>query len=226
MNFREVVHRFGHLDAELKDFEYRASERIARYSILLYPYWEHPKLLEALRQGWRWNVSAPPEARRTVTVIAQGVHSLEFTDCPSTEEWAFYEEHPLIWDYEDTGQVVLNGPLNYSTCAQMVEAVAQELGWPTTEKDVWGVIQEENVRRFGESPPFSLGRLPRPVFSLLREELERRGVPFVAYGDPKPKQIPVVFVMDQGHVVADDFEVDVPVWEHRDEWVTTAPPAS
>lgn len=45
------------------------------------------------------------------------------------------------------------------------------------------------------------------------------GVPIFAPREPEPRPGPVVLLLDNDdYLVADDFEVEVPEWEHRDEW--------
>ena len=56
------------------------------------------------------------------------------------------------------------------------------------------------------------------VYSMNASLFTERGVHHLATHDGKPSGL-VAFHFHDSLLVARDFEVDVPDWEHRDEWV-------
>ena len=53
----------------------------------------------------------------------------------------------------------------------------------------------------------------------MREVLDEHGVLYVADTEPEAAEMPVLFLIDgDDYVIAKDFEVDVPEFEHRPEW--------
>jgi hypothetical protein len=69
------------------------------------------------------------------------------------------------------------------------------------------------------SAPFSLGYFPFTLYNIVKEELQRADVRLHLARSPVKRNLPVVLLMDgDDYIVADDFEVDVPDFEHRPEW--------
>ncbi len=69
------------------------------------------------------------------------------------------------------------------------------------------------------TPPFELGSFPASIFPLLHEELVAMGVALFAPTRPEPRPVPTALILDgSDFIIADDFEIELPEWEHRDEW--------
>jgi len=220
VNFREIRERFQHLDAKFVAFEHSFETRTASFSIEVYPYWEHPRFVEAVAAGKSWGFNnSGSEGVQLVTVHAKGLMALSATFLVDVEDWEFCERHPWLWRYEETGHITCNSPLGFEACLEVVEAACKTMGHPGWVIEALDYIDYTNVRKYGSRPPFFLGRLPRPLHIAMKEELQKRGVEIFCPYEPKQKELPILFhVDDDNYIIAEDFEVDVPDFEHKDEW--------
>ena len=68
--------------------------------------------------------------------------------------------------------------------------------------------------------PYSLGCFPTSLFRVVREVLLAMGARIFTSEHPiADEEPPVLFLIDDhDHIVADDFELDVPDFEHDDSW--------
>ena len=70
-----------------------------------------------------------------------------------------------------------------------------------------------------DRPPSCLGTLPMSLFRAAKAFLVRCGVDMFIPKEPTARELPSVLVIDgEDYIIASDFEVDVPQWEHRGEW--------
>jgi hypothetical protein len=71
-NYRNLVDRFGHIDAEFVKSTglFSSDDAIAELVVRFYPWWEHPQYLSAVERGERWGFSSYEAGKREVTVRA------------------------------------------------------------------------------------------------------------------------------------------------------------
>lgn len=220
VNFRDIRDRYQHLDAKFVAFEHSFATRTASFSVEFYAFWEHPLFIEASAAGrtWGFNESAK-QGVRLVTVHAKGLIALSATFLVDVDDWEFSERHPWLWPYEDTGQITCNSPLNFPQCLDAIEVACETLGYPRLVIEALDYVDYNNVRKYGNRPPFSLGRLPCPLYYAVKEELLKRGVEIFCKHEPEQKELPILFMVDsQNYIIAEDFEVEVPEFEHKSEW--------
>jgi hypothetical protein len=69
-NYRNVVDRFGHIDAEFVKSTglFSSDGAIAELVVRFYPWWEHPQYRSAVERGERWGFSSFEGGKREVTV--------------------------------------------------------------------------------------------------------------------------------------------------------------
>ena len=69
------------------------------------------------------------------------------------------------------------------------------------------------------SAPYSLGYFPSPLFEQVRGILTAMKVPLFIPREPEVRDLGVAFVIDEDdYILASDFELDVPKFEHREEY--------
>lgn len=69
------------------------------------------------------------------------------------------------------------------------------------------------------TPPFSLARLPWTLFQQVTKHLRSMGVDVFTARVPEAGSSPVMLAVDDNVIiVARDFYVEVPEFEHRPEW--------
>lgn len=70
---------------------------------------------------------------------------------------------------------------------------------------------------------FSLGRFPASVVSAVHSVLDELGVDYLEQEPLIPSEpLPVMLLIDgEDYLIAEDFEVDVPEFEHNTDWVTS-----
>ena len=211
VNFREVQDRFTHIDADFVSCTLGFDGETPRYTVSVYPWWEHPAYIDARETGKPWGFSRDVDGGKPVTVYPKGLVQFKLTDREQVVDWAFLDTHPLLWPYEDRGQIFCNSdpPL-----AKVVESIRQAL--PDVPK--------ENIYSYVDplapyEAPFCLGTFPYTLFNVVEKVLADLGVATFVSPKPKPRATPILFLIDRSdYIIADDFEIDVPHFEHRPEW--------
>src|SRR5688572_1643125 len=108
-------------------FECRLPGADATYSVDFYPWWEHPACRAAIERGEQWNADMEKGAR-TVTVHARTVLDLKVAPREEVIDWAFTQEHPLLWAYEEESDLLCNDALPLETLLETAYAVSQGFG--------------------------------------------------------------------------------------------------
>ena len=217
VNFRSVADRFTHIDGQIvRVTAERAQDgavNSARVVLRLYPWWEHPKYLEAIRTEAHWGFDWPDEAERELVIEAVNPIRTEIRAGSSAIDMAFLTEHPLLWEFEDNAEIFCNSNVDRG---RLIDAVVA--GEPPN-------VSAENVLRYispltADPPvPFSLGSFPATLFGHVKNALTLQGAKLFIPREPAETQ-PLVLLSIDGNVtiVADDFLVEVPHFEHRSEW--------
>lgn len=211
VNFREISQRFTHIDAKFVNARFSLGPAEAHLTVRFYPWWEHPLYRRARDTGQPWGFRYE-DAARDVTVFA-----LEPIECRLSErltqviDWAFCENHPASWRYEDEGEIFCNTDPDV---ARLVEAIlARRLPWVTRS------VLCEYLSPPAYKAPFSLGRFPYSLYTVVCEELRAAQVRLHLPRAPQKRDTLVTLVLDDDdYIIAQDFELDVPEFEHRPEW--------
>jgi len=211
VNFREVQNRFTHIDAEFVSCTLGFDGTPSKYTVSFYPWWEHPAFVEAMESGKSWGFASGGDGSMPVTVYPKGLVEFRLTGREQVVDSAFLETHPLLWPYEDRGQIFCNSnpPL-----AKVVEGIREAL--PDVPKE--GIYSYVDPLLPYEAP-FCLGTFPLTLFNVVDNVLADLGVGTFISPRPEAKAMPVLFLIDDSdYIIAEDFDIDVPEFEHRPEW--------
>ena len=214
VNYRTVIDRFSHIDAEFVDCkcEFNGSESFFR--VKFYPWWEHPLYVEAVKKGNNWGFRNTEIGAKEVTVYPVNPIAFHISYCRDIIDWGFAEEHPLLWSYEDHSQIIVNGDVDVK---DLICAIIEKKIPFVTYTKVFNYLNPIRI----EKAPYSLGDFPLPLFTVIRNELERMKVPVFIKRQPKPKKMPILFLIDdEDYIIADDFFLEVPEFQHLAEWFT------
>jgi hypothetical protein len=214
VNYRDIQQRFTHIDAELVSATITLKPNTARYVVRLYPWWEHPLYVEAIEQGRPWGFSDLSAGAKEVVVIAVEPFAVCLSDRYEVVDWSFFDNHPLLWRYEDEAEIFVNSDFDQG---ELFEALMRR-GIPSVSLgDFYRYISP----RSDWHAPYSLGRFPYSLYWPVREELERMGVRLFLPREPQERTRPILFLIDgEDYIIARDFEIELPQFEHRPEWFT------
>lgn len=215
-NFREVERRFRHIDGVLVsgDASFRQREEVAttRLVFAFYPWWEHPEYLAATIRNGPWGFEYSEEAYCHVVVDAVEPLLCQLRPPGDAIEIAFSSDHPELWQFENQGEVFCNS--GFEPRALIVALLKRKIPHVTQ-----AVLLRYLAPYLVHEAPCSLGYFPRSLYLCVKEELLRMGVALFSAPDPEPTRAPVaLFVDDELVVIANDFFVEVPDFEHRPEW--------
>lgn len=211
INFRQVRDRFTHIDAQLVASVFSGHPPHSQLTVRFYAWWEHPLYRQARETGATWGFRSHDDGLRDVTVFAVDPIKCQLSQRPDVTDWEFCENHPLTWVYEDHGQIFCNSAPDIP---RLIERVLERgLPWVTRS------VLKEYLRPQQWPAPFSLGRFPCSLYSVVREELEAAGVRLHLPARPQRRDPLIALVLNgDDYILARDFELDVPEFEHRAEW--------
>jgi len=216
VNFREIRKRFTHIDATFVSCELGFGSVVPRYVVRFYPWWEHPAYMEAVRAGKPWGFrQAVENGAKDVVLYPIGLAECRVAACETVTDWSFCEEHPLLWRYEDQAQVFCNGPCDV---VELVRRVRNR--FPSVPKEL---LYEHLDPLLQYPPPFCLGDFPLSLFRIVADELSKMDVPIYVQRQPSPRQTPIALLIDgSDYIIADDFELEVPNFQHDPDWFRPA----
>jgi hypothetical protein len=215
VSFRDVVDRFTHIDGTIvrTDVSFADSEPAsARVVLRFYPWWEHPLYIAARESGSDWGFDAADDGARDVVIEAVSPLRCDVRSDASAIDIAFHTEHPVLWEFEDAAAIMCN--TDFDPRALVDALLARDLPY---------VAASTMLRYFPPHPPrtapFALADLPFTLFHAAKFELQRMGVELFVAREPVALR-PLVALDVDGNVliVAEDFIVDVPEFEHRPQW--------
>ncbi len=211
-NFRNIRDRFTHIDATLVACNCLPGADESRYVVRFYAWWEHPLYRAAIKSGENWGFTDVDEGARDVTVIAKNTCAVHLSTRANVTDWDFCEAHPALWRYEDRAEIFCNS--NVDREALFDRVLARRLPFVDA-----AVLSEHLGLRARYTAPYSLGYFPHSLFTVIRAELEDMGARLQLPRLPERKETPVLFLIDgEDYVIADDFDLEVPEFEHRPEW--------
>ena len=125
-NYRNVVDRFSHIDAEFVSSMGLCSSDAATAELVVrfYPWWEHPQYLSAVQRGETWGFASCEAGKREVTVRAIRPWACRLSVRKEVIDWRFDREHPLLWDYAGQSTVFVNGSFDRSVLFERLMMLA------------------------------------------------------------------------------------------------------
>jgi hypothetical protein len=214
-NYREVRDRFTHIDAQLIESAFTTQPPTSRVTVRFYPWWEHPLYLQARAEGKTWGFCDTERGARDLTAFATNPLECHLSHRSEITDWEFCDDHPEAWRYQDEAEIFCNTDPDIPRLTESV--LARNL--PFVTRTVLSAYLPPSQWK----APFSLGHFPFTLYNVLHEELERLGVRLHLPRRPVQRQTPVVLLMDgDDYIIADDFELEVPEFEHRSEWFSPA----
>lgn len=226
VNFREIRDRFTHLDATFESCAVRMPGD-SHYAVRFYPWWENPAYRELVESGVGWRGAWPDKAAKVVTVYPVGLVQACVRETPGVIDWVFVEPpDPLLWEYETKEHVLCKSGLPPGTLIDLPSMIAGALHYHADLASLssllsplqWGDPRVAESERGG----FSLGRFPASVVGAVRSVLDDLGVEYFDEAvEARSETLPVALLIDgTDYLIAEDFEVDVPHFQHKPDWVT------
>lgn len=215
-NYRDIMDRFTHIDGSIRHADVRLccaeAEASVRVVVSVYPWWEHPLYIAARASGASWGFKCGDEAARDLVIEAVGPRGCELTGHRSATDLVFLEDHPALWEFEDEAEIFCNSDVDR---AALFEAVLKRQLPGVTRSVLEGHLGNSTPHR----APYSMGCFPYTLFHVVREELGLMAARTHISREPSWKKVPVMLALDDSIVViADDFFLEVPEFEHRPEW--------
>lgn len=227
VNFRRVRERFTHIDATLESCVLSIPGE-SHYAVRFYAWWENPSYLERVESGTAWKSEWPSAAERVVTVFPIGLIQARVRRTQEVIDWSFVDSpHPLLWEYEPEEHVLCKAALPAGALAEMPTMIAQALPYDADPVSLSGLLNplRWGDPRFAETGRggFSLGRFPASVVGTVHSILDDLGVAYLEQEPIPPRDVPVMLLIDgEDYLIAENFEVDVPEFEHDPDWVTSS----
>ncbi len=216
VNFRSVVDRFHHVDGEIVsvDLSFSSNGGPAKAQVVLrfYPWWEHPLYIAARDAGRPWGFTDTEAAARDILIEAVKPLRCDVRQGTSAIDVGFFLEHPVLWEFEQEAQIFCNSDFDPSSLvAALLDAQIP-------------YVDEGTLLRYlppirNRKAPYSLGHFPTTLFRHVEACLRDLGVRlFIPHAPDPPEDLVALSVDDNVMIVAEDFELVVPDFEHRAEW--------
>jgi hypothetical protein len=225
VNYREIRDRFTHIDATWQSYVISFPGE-SHYSVRFYAWWEHPTYRDLAESG-RWQAQWPPEAEKVVTVYPVGLVKACVSSTALAINWEFVDPpDPFLWEFETYEHVLCKGALPPGALIELPSMIAAALPYhadPTSLSLLLNPLRWDDPRSAETgSGGFSLGRFPQSVVGTVRSVLDELGVRYLEQEPLPPSEtLPVMLLIDgEDYLIAEDFEVDVPEFEHHRDWIT------
>ncbi|MDX6408210.1 MAG: hypothetical protein QOE13_1281 [Gaiellaceae bacterium] len=219
-NFRAVRDRFTHIDATFVSCAISMPGE-SHYAVRFYPWWEHP----AFEPGSTWSTQFPDEAERTVTVYPRGLLEAHLQKDDEVVDWSFVDTpDSRLWAYESGLHVTCQRPMSLETLALLPGSIAKAASYlvdPARITDLVAPLRWDDPRRVEDPGGFKLGRFPVSLSVAVRSALDEAGAQWFEVPEQLVESpLPVLLLIDEeDYLVATDFEVDVPEFDHEEGWV-------
>jgi hypothetical protein len=212
INYRHVRSRFTHIDATLIRARCAlGDDPHAEYVVRFYPWWEHPRYLDARARNLPWAFGDTTAGEKEVVVHPVRPIAFKLSSRVNDTDWDFPDRHPLLWPYEEQAEIFCNSDVDIPALFHAVQE--HELPFVTRS-----VLYEYINPLMPYRAPYSLGYFPTTLFRVVRTVLDRMGVRTFIAREPVETALPSLFLCDGDYIIADDFELQVPEFEHKDEW--------
>ncbi len=215
VNFREVQNLFfGHVDAEAAGYKIvsngTVSQESSYYRARFYPFWLHP-LYKREEQPF---FDYPDEAKIVFTVYPIGLIQAHVRVVSLVTDWGFSFDDPLLWPFENTGQLFVNDPVSIEQAQQLDRIVIAKDRRLAQDGGVQSLFT-----KWGRKPPFAVGSLPRPTYMALCNALDQLNIAWYGPRTVPGKPLPILFQAEDDYIIADDFEVEYPDITHDPIWI-------
>ena len=217
VNFREVQDRFTHIDAQFisASAQFAGDRSDVTITVRFYPWWEHPLYLAAREAGESWGFQNTEEGARDVTVKAIQPVAVSLVPDSTVTDWAFCADHPTLWEFAQHSVIYVNGPFDAGVLADRLAARKMPF------------VQREHLFRYLDPGwprvPSRGVSLPVQLHKPVLEELAAMDVPVYApHMSGDPPELVLLLLDGREYVVAEDFLVDVPDFEHEPSWFQPA----
>ena len=213
VRFSEVRDRFTHIDAELINVNvcFDGRERSASLTVRFYPWWEHPLCRTAIEAGDDWGFKFTGTPEREVTVRAVGPVAAKLRQSTRVIDWELIDDHPALWEFQQETKVFLNGPLVMNDLIERM--VARRIPY-VGRRELCAYLDPCAIPSVSSAVV-----VPDSLCTALLEELAQLGIPTFLPHQPVVEGGLQVLVLDGcDYLVAEDFLIDLPEFEHRPEW--------
>lgn len=219
VNFRDIENNFEDAGGHIVSYQFGPTDAESHISIDFYPNCLHPGLEDLRAIGKRGHVNDSGLGCRVMTIYPKGTLFVHFSPMFIYPEgfWFTQDDHRLL-QYEDFAGITSNSPITPDQWTSIVQQACSKLSLPHLQ-GAQTYLGRRSIERWGTQPSFSLGPLPRTIFFALRDALDAHDVPYFAPREPEAKPVPALLDIDGYYIVAEDFDVDWPEWEHRPEWI-------
>ncbi len=213
-NYRDVSDRFSHIDAEFESCSIQLAGGQSHYAVKFYPWWEHPQHIRAIRDGTSWGFSNTMQGQRLVIVYPLGLTAAHVRQRLTVTDWSFHEDHPILWDFQSQSQIFCNSDLSIK---DLINRLERNKALGCDRNTLYQYIDPLRTAK----PPFSLGLFPPRLQAAVVQELKDMRVS-VYVDDRLPHDPPLKLLLIDGEdfLIANDFELEVPDFEHKAEWFT------
>jgi hypothetical protein len=212
INYTEISDRFSHIDGELVDYNFNfLNQDKSYYQIQFYPWWEHPKYIEAIEKNKKWEFSDIDEGSKTVTILPVIVVETKISNETEITEIQFSDNHPLLWEYDDLVKIHINSSLDIGELEKWLETIDVYSEYTTDILSHLDPITEYK-------PPFAID-LPLTIAKLFITFFEDNSVKYLAdISKLKPSNLKLFLIDDDDYIIAHDFNIKLPDFEHKSSW--------
>lgn len=213
INYKQIEDRFNHVDAHFVSSTCSFNSGENYFKIRFYPWWEHPSYLKAVEHNENWGFSNTEEGMKDVTIFPINLYEFKLSKIVDVIDILFTSDHPLLWKYQDVGKLFCNSPFDMRDLVEKVLSANIPF------------VRQSNILEFLDpylaySPPFALPEMPQSLFEVVKNTLREMNVKIHISKDTNNNETPpILFIADEdNYMIADDFELDIPVFEHKEEW--------
>jgi hypothetical protein len=230
VNFREIVGRFdGYSGYSFHSCDVRLPGPGGAYRISFYPWWEHPRHLEAVAKGEteKWDAVDLFSGEIILSIYPVGVWKMKVEMPGAIFEWGFVEDGLAQWEFEDDGAIFCNRAMTFEEWQPIGQRITEKLKERYTYlPSRYNYAEIPDFVEYGYSSSFMLGRFPYTLFQLVRSALMEFDVPIFIPREPEKRERPVILRIGEDcgdysecdYIIADDFEVEFPEIVHKPEW--------
>jgi hypothetical protein len=209
VNFREALELFGHTDAEFIDFRFDTSDEEDYYRVRYCPWWLNPLYTD--------DPTMDAEAsEQVVTLYPIGLVGFELHQYWGAYDWNIVDDHPLLYESEHKGPIIINQPSSIEEILDIVEDVQSRLTGYWKSIDLMRYVSLMHLRRWVQKSSYNLGHFPGPVLRVVLEVLNERHIetypPYDQFSaEPMRdanREHPLICLLDGGYIIAKDFEIE------------------
>lgn len=214
MKPEQILKRFTHIDGGPLSCRLGFGTDEPFLKISFYAWWEHPKYIEALEKNKKWAFSLEDDSSKEMVIYPKDIMEFKVTSQEEVIDIDFPDSHPALWKYQDQGTIFINSKIEWENIvAGIKEHLNQYFQW----KDIYGVLDPRSTH----TPPYAVTQIPAEIFERVVNNLEINQVKYHISHKPAIPTIAKIFVINgEDYIIAKDFDIVVPDFEHRAAWYT------